>query len=60
MVNNFDVCYYDDIAIHFDAFGVASYVTTHFVTRLTVVYWYAYLHCKAPVFDSNATQQDKY
>jgi len=34
MVNNFDVCYYDDIAIHFD---VASYVITHshFVTAMS-------------------------
>jgi len=25
MVNNFDVCYYDDIAIHFDIGSVVRY-----------------------------------
>lgn len=35
MVNNFDVCYYDDMAIHFDVFAVGLHVT---VVRLTVVY----------------------
>lgn len=47
MVNNFDVYYYDNMAIHFDAFAVESRVT---VTCLTV-YRYAYLHCEALVFD---------
>lgn len=49
MVNNFDVCYYDNMAIHFDAFAVTSR------QRVTVtclnVYRYAYLHCEALVFD---------
>lgn len=53
MINNFDVCYYDDMAIHFDVFAVVLRQRCVTIARLTVVYRYAYLHCEARVFDSN-------
>lgn len=51
MVNNFDVCYYDDMAIHFDIF--AGNVARNCSTSNRCLYRYAYLHCEALVFDSN-------
>lgn len=59
MVNNFDVCHYDDMAIHFDVFAVTLHVT---VARLTVVYIDT-LICIARLWSLtviHATQQDKY